>query len=59
MASRETRRRRGAPKPFVSWSPIEPLDMAAIDVDFAEIDALNLQWLEVKARAEESHGNRI
>ena len=36
------------------WSPIEPLDMAALDVDFAEIDALNRQWLEVKARAEES-----
>ena len=36
------------------WSPIEPMDMAALDVDFAEIDALNRQWLEVKARAEES-----
>ena len=54
MASRETRRRRAAPKPSFSWSPIEPLDMATLDVDFAEIDALNLQWLVVKARAEES-----
>ena len=36
------------------WSPIEPLDMAALDVDFTEIDDLNLQWLEIKARVEES-----
>lgn len=36
------------------WSPIEPLDMAALDVDFTEIDDLNLQWLEVKSRVEES-----
>lgn len=54
MASRETHIYRDAPKPSVRWSPIEPLDMAALDVDFSEIDALNRQWLEVKARAEES-----
>ena len=50
--SRETRR-RGSPKPFVSWSPIEPLNMASLDVDFAEIDVLSQQWLGAKARAEE------
>lgn len=54
MASRETKPYCDAPKPSVRWSPIEPLDMAALDVDFSEIDALNRQWLEVKARAEES-----
>ena len=38
----------------VRWSPIEPLSMAALNVDFTEIDDLNRQWLDVKARAEES-----
>ena len=50
----ETRRNRNASVPPVAWSPIEPLDEAALGVDFSEIDSLHEQWLEVKSGVEES-----
>ena len=39
----------------IRWSPITPLDSQSIDVDFAEIDGLHRQWLEIKASVEESN----
>lgn len=37
------------------WSPIEPLDESALDVDFTEVDDLQKQWLEVKTSVENSN----
>ncbi len=51
MIVRESQQRYGAP---ILWSPIEPLDVGSIDVDFRQIDGLHRQWLEVKASVEES-----
>ena len=39
----------------VKWSPIEPLREGTVDVDFAEIDALKRQWLDVKSNVEASN----
>ena len=41
--------------PAIRWSPIEPLNEEAIDVDFAEIDGLNNQWLDIKESVEASN----
>ena len=54
MVSREARQNGDSSAPSVAWSPIEPLDEAALGVDFAEIDGLHEQWLEVKSGVEES-----
>ena len=51
MIVREAQQDYGATIP---WSPIEPLDMDSIDMDFREIDGLHRQWLEVKASVEAS-----
>ena len=37
-----------------SWAPIEPLDECSGAVDFAEVDGLHRQWLDVKSRVESS-----
>jgi Fic family protein len=37
-----------------AWAPIQPLAPADLQVDFAEIDALHSEWLEIKNRADES-----
>lgn len=37
------------------WSPIEPLDEAALDVDFTKVDDLQKQWLAVKTSVENSN----
>ena len=39
----------------VRWSPIEPLREETVNVDFAEIDALKRQWLDVKSNVEASN----
>ena len=41
--------------PAIRWSPIEPLNEEAIDADFAEIDGLNNQWLDIKESVEASN----
>ena len=51
MVVREAQQGYGASIP---WSPIEPLDMDSIDMDFREINGLHRQWLEVRASVEES-----
>tara|TARA_Y100000310_G_scaffold181241_1_gene181164 strand:+ start:20773 stop:22320 length:1548 start_codon:yes stop_codon:yes gene_type:complete len=37
-----------------AWAPIRPLTSADSQADFAEIDALQSEWLEVKHRADQS-----
>ena len=39
----------------IRWSPIEPLNEEAIDVDLAEIDGLNDRWLDIKESVEDSN----
>ena len=51
MVVREAQQGYGASIP---WSPIEPLDMDSLDMDFREINGLHRQWLEVRASVEES-----
>ena len=41
--------------PAIKWSPIKPLNENSIDVDFAEIDGLHQQWLEIKTSVEDSN----
>ena len=38
-----------------TWSPIEPLDEAALDMDFTEVDDLRKQWSAVKTSVENSN----
>ena len=39
---------------YLPWSPIEPLNMDSIGMDFREINGLIRQWLEVKDSVEQS-----
>lgn len=47
--------RRRITTQVTTWSPIEPLDESALDVDFTEVDDLQKQWLEVKTSVENSN----